>query len=234
MRCAILFALSLLVGCSSLFTSGDIPEGYLCREDSADACPSGQVCDVSKGCCRKPGSSCNGPDLASVPTDLSTPPDLWEPSGCAGKGVRIAPGLYGCDGPIAKGQAASLCAADYTLTDSSLSPLEFSECGKINGFYLTTTLIYHSGLDVTVPVQCNIQFKDTLNCTQPTSTFRFRLGCGGFRFTGYVECYKSCGALYQAVSCYRPTPIECWPAQTPGIIDESSSNPNIGVLCRKK
>jgi len=233
MRCAVL-VLSLFFGCSSLFY-GDVPEGYLCREDSADACPSGQVCDVSKGCCRRPGSSCTGPDLANPSPDLLIPPDLAEPFGCAGKGTSISPGLYGCDGPFGRGQAPLLCAPGYALADASLAPSEFAACGKLNSFYLSKSQIYHSGMNVKNPVQCDVTFADTLQCTPPTPlTFRFRLGCGGYRFNGYLECYKACGALYQVVSCYPPTPIDCYNSQNLGTLEDTNSNPNIGVLCRRK
>lgn len=233
MRCAVL-VLSVFLGCSSIFYD-DVPEGYLCREDSAEACPSGQVCDTVKGCCRKPGSSCVGPDLATAGTADLAVPDQAEPSGCVGKGVRISDGLYGCEGPFSRGQAPLLCAPGYAVADSNLNATEFAECGKFNHFFLSKSLIYHSGLMVTTPVQCNGTFADTLRCTPPASlTFRFRLGCGGFRFNGYLECFKSCGALYQVVSCYPPTPIDCYKTEIPGTLEDTNTNPNIGVLCRRK
>lgn len=239
MRRAVLFLLCLsLSSCSTIFW-GDPPEGYKCNQDSADACPQGQVCDVEKGCCRKPGSVCYGPGQPSAPqADLSatpSPPDMAEPFGCVGRGVRIGPGLYGCEGPFGRNQAAGLCAAGYALTDYNLSAQEFSACGKFNSFYLSKSLIYHSGMNVTNPVQCNSLFFDTLSCIAPNPlTFRFRLGCGGYRFNGYLECAKYCGALYQVVSCYPPTPIDCYNSQNAGTLEDTNNNPNIGVLCRRK
>jgi hypothetical protein len=230
---AVLFLCLLLSGCSSIFF-GDPPEGFLCKEDSADACPQGQLCDVARGCCRKPGSYCSGPDLAHL--DLSaTPADLAEPFGCAGRGVKIGPGLYGCEGPFGRSQASALCAPGFTISDSNLSAQEVSSCGTFNSFYLSKSLIYHSGLNVTSPVQCNSLFLDTLTCTPPNPlTFRFRLGCGGYRFNGYLECAKYCGALYQVVSCYPPTPIDCYNSLNAGTLEDTNNNPNIGVLCRRK
>lgn len=225
--------LLLLSGCFVIEPS----EGYLCREDSADACPAGQVCDVAKRCCHKPGNVCNGPGPVASP-DLGVAIDLatTEPFGCAGKGVQIGPGLYGCDGPFARYQASSLCAQGYEIADYSLTAQELDSCQQIKTrFYLSKSLIYHSGMNVTNPVQCNAMFLDTLSCVTPSPvTFRFRLGCGGLRFTGYLECAKYCGVLSQVVSCYQPTPIDCINSDIPGTLNDANSNPGIGVLCRKR
>lgn len=232
MRHALAFLLCFF-GCSTSFYSGELPEGYRCHEDSADACPPGQVCDVPNGCCRRPGSSCGTPTASSP--DLSSTPDLAEPFGCAGRGVQIGPGLYGCEGPFSQGQAAKLCAPGYGLTDSVLSPIEFAACAKTTSFYLSASLLYHSAPMVTSPVQCKVTYKDTITCVPPSPvTFRFRLGCGGFRFNGYLECYKACGALYQVASCYPPTPIDCRGSDVPGTLEDTTTNPNIGVLCRRR
>lgn len=234
MRCAVLCLFALILGCSSIYTDGGVPEGFLCREDSANACPEGQICDVAKGCCRRPGSSCVGvSDLQPPASDLQYV-DLSEPFGCVGRGRRISTGLYGCDGPFNR-NAAALCAPGYALADSNLSRTELDDCNaQKDGFYLSKSLIYHSGLNVMNPVQCNILFADTIACTAPNPlTFRFRLGCGGFRFNGYLECYKKCGGLYQVASCYPPTPIDCFNSQIPGTLEDVTTNSSIGVLCRR-
>jgi hypothetical protein len=225
----------LVVVCVSCFAS-EAPEGYRCDQDSADACPSGQVCDVPHGCCRKPGSSCapsSPDDLASLP-DMTSAPDQAEPFGCMGRGAQLGPGLYGCDGPFAAKSAAKLCAPGYALADERLTAAEFSACAKAPGFYLSTSVIYHSATMVSTPVQCNPN-NNTLQCTPPSFvTYRFRLGCGAYRFPGYLECMKSCGPLYQVASCYPPRPIDCLNSETPGTLDDTTTNPNIGVLCRRK
>lgn len=221
MRWLVAGCLSFWVGCFS----PSYPEPLLCSRD-APICPTAYECDYSRGCCRPAGGAC-GVDPPS-PSDLAVPSDLSEPSECAnGGGTRLASGVWACLGKFAQGQAGSLCR--HRLADSTLPASVVSECNKQLGFFVIPDLIFaeKNKSGTCVP-------PETQTCTWSTGvTLSYRLGCGRYKNALYRECAISCGAFYQALSCFAVySGYTCKDAQANGFGDINLDD-LVGVLCQK-
>lgn len=215
MRTLLLFLSCFLLACFDPV----IPSGLTCDSEQPTSCPSGQICDVAKRCCKPIGGFCG------EQPDLLVSVDQTPFSGCAfGGGVQLGDNLWACKGIWELGKASSLCR-NRLAKGSEVDRAAHDKCLTLQGFYLTTDSLWPIE-----PKSGTCQAPEGQSCTvQNPITFNYRLGCGGYKsFKKYRDCAVKCGLLYQAVICFGP---ESGYTCTVNTIDDKNTDPMMGVLC---
>lgn len=215
-------AVAAAVGSAGCFHPDLSQVTVTCSEDSPP-CPDGMACQ--DGICRRQAGDDGSTEMSDAGVDAAGPPVDAAVVGCLGGGTRVGT-AWACPGVFKKGEAATLCAAGFSVCKDATG-VDTTACNRVDGFFVSQSLGKSE-----FRICRNI---DPLNficgAAPPGYDNRMRFGCGNL-VQPYVlqNCQQQCGSFDRTLDCTGSgADYQCSTSNSIG--DDANLTTFIGVLC---